>query len=161
MHKFIFYGKALKAPKPEVGGKSAIHKMSCIAHWKCFILRFGYLGLFIRFINREFLWIRFHHLFATGKRQLHKVRFSREVITFFIVSVLCVIRQCSETWRPHYNNNNNPLERRGDQILTKPNKNVHAAAAAAKSLQSCQTLYDPIDGSPPGFCDCKSSEREV
>ena len=25
-----------------------------------------------------------------------------------------------------------------------------AAAAAAKSLQSCLTLYDPIDGSPPG-----------
>ena len=25
-----------------------------------------------------------------------------------------------------------------------------AAAAAAKSLQSCPTLYDPIDGSPPG-----------
>ena len=25
------------------------------------------------------------------------------------------------------------------------------AAAAAKSLQSCQTLCDPIDGSPPGF----------
>ena len=24
-------------------------------------------------------------------------------------------------------------------------------AAAAKSLQSCQTLCDPIDGSPPGF----------
>ena len=24
------------------------------------------------------------------------------------------------------------------------------AAAAAKSLQSCQTLCDPIDGSPPG-----------
>ena len=23
-------------------------------------------------------------------------------------------------------------------------------AAAAKSLQSCPTLYDPIDGSPPG-----------
>ena len=22
---------------------------------------------------------------------------------------------------------------------------------AAKSLQSCPTLYDPIDGSPPGF----------
>ena len=27
----------------------------------------------------------------------------------------------------------------------------HAAAAAAKSLQSCPTLCDPIDGSPPGF----------
>ena len=26
-----------------------------------------------------------------------------------------------------------------------------AAAAAAKSLQSCLTLWDPIDGSPPGF----------
>jgi len=25
-----------------------------------------------------------------------------------------------------------------------------AAAAAAKSLQSCRTLCDPIDGSPPG-----------
>ena len=27
---------------------------------------------------------------------------------------------------------------------------VAAAAAAAKSLQSCPTLRDPIDGSPPG-----------
>ena len=27
---------------------------------------------------------------------------------------------------------------------------VGAAAAAAKSLQSCPTLCDPIDGSPPG-----------
>ena len=26
-----------------------------------------------------------------------------------------------------------------------------AAAAAAKSLQSCPTLWEPIDGSPPGF----------
>ena len=25
-----------------------------------------------------------------------------------------------------------------------------SAAAAAKSLQFCLTLYDPIDGSPPG-----------
>jgi len=27
---------------------------------------------------------------------------------------------------------------------------VYAAAAAAKSLQPCPTLCDPIDGSPPG-----------
>jgi len=27
----------------------------------------------------------------------------------------------------------------------------NTAAAAAKSLQSCPTLWDPIDGSPPGF----------
>ena len=26
----------------------------------------------------------------------------------------------------------------------------YGAAAAAKSLQSCPTLCDPIDGSPPG-----------
>ena len=29
-------------------------------------------------------------------------------------------------------------------------KNWIAAAAAAKLLQSCLTLCDPIDGSPPG-----------
>ena len=28
--------------------------------------------------------------------------------------------------------------------------NISAAAAAAKSLQSCPTLCDPIEGSPPG-----------
>ena len=28
--------------------------------------------------------------------------------------------------------------------------NGHAAAAAAKLLQSCPTLCDPIDSSPPG-----------
>ena len=27
---------------------------------------------------------------------------------------------------------------------------LYVAAAAAKSLQSCLTLCDPIDGSPPG-----------
>ena len=27
---------------------------------------------------------------------------------------------------------------------------IHVAAAAAKSLQLCLTLCDPIDGSPPG-----------
>ena len=30
---------------------------------------------------------------------------------------------------------------------------IAAAAAAAKSLQSCLTLCDPIDGSPPGSPD--------
>ena len=32
----------------------------------------------------------------------------------------------------------------------KGNLNYAAAAAAAKSLQSCPTLCDPMDGSPPG-----------
>ena len=36
-------------------------------------------------------------------------------------------------------------ENRGEEYV------VLAAAAAAKSLQSCPTLCDPIDSSPPGF----------
>ena len=35
-------------------------------------------------------------------------------------------------------------------IFTHDLNKVAAAAAAAKSLQSCLTLCDPIDGSPPG-----------
>ena len=35
--------------------------------------------------------------------------------------------------------------------LTSPVSPALAAAAAAKLLQSCPTLCDPIDGSPPGF----------
>ena len=33
---------------------------------------------------------------------------------------------------------------------TELTEHTAAAAAAAKSLQSCPTLCDPIDGSPPG-----------
>ena len=36
----------------------------------------------------------------------------------------------------------------------------YAAAAAAKSLQSCPTLYDPIDGSPPGSPSLGFSRQE-
>ena len=35
-------------------------------------------------------------------------------------------------------------------ILTLQSATKAAAAAAAKLLQSCPTLCDPIDGSPPG-----------
>ena len=34
--------------------------------------------------------------------------------------------------------------------MTKQLTHIHYPAAAAKSLQSCPTLCDPIDGSPPG-----------
>ena len=37
------------------------------------------------------------------------------------------------------------------QVTTNLTYILSAAAAAAKSLQSCPTLCDPIDGSPPGF----------
>ena len=38
-----------------------------------------------------------------------------------------------------------------DESEKEPNRTVvAAAAAAAKSLQSCPTLCDPVEGSPPG-----------
>ena len=42
--------------------------------------------------------------------------------------------------------------------------NIRAAAAAAKLLQSCPTLCDPIDGSPPdslvpGILQARTLER--
>ena len=36
------------------------------------------------------------------------------------------------------------------KIITLWNVTLAAAAAAAKALQSCPTLCNPIDGSPPG-----------
>ena len=38
----------------------------------------------------------------------------------------------------------------GLNVPTKRHKQAATAAAAAKSLQLCMTLCDPIDGSPPG-----------
>ena len=35
---------------------------------------------------------------------------------------------------------------------------MFGAAAAAKSLQSCPTLCDPIDGSPPGIPQARTLE---
>ena len=42
----------------------------------------------------------------------------------------------------------------------RPNLPVAAAAAAAKSLQSCLTLCDLIDGSPPGSQSLGFSRQE-
>ena len=41
-------------------------------------------------------------------------------------------------------------EASGAEINEEFGMNTHSAAAAATSLQSCPTLCDPIDGSPPG-----------
>ena len=38
----------------------------------------------------------------------------------------------------------------GPASFTGSSTGICVAAAAAKSLQSCPTLCDPIDGSPPG-----------
>ena len=51
-----------------------------------------------------------------------------------------------ETGSPSLQVDSLPSELQGPPITL-----YAAAAAAAKSLQSCPTLWDPIDGSPPGF----------
>ena len=43
-----------------------------------------------------------------------------------------------------------PFEANLDSVLCFVKVTAAAAAAAAKSIQSCPTLCDPIDGSPPG-----------
>ena len=48
--------------------------------------------------------------------------------------------------------------------LIRQSLSASAAAAAAKLLQSCPTLYDPIDGSPsgstvPGILQARTLER--
>ena len=42
------------------------------------------------------------------------------------------------------------LEAIGTLVVTNDRNPAAAAAAAAKLLQSCPTLCDPIDSSPPG-----------
>ena len=44
--------------------------------------------------------------------------------------------------------------------LRKRGKEENCSAAAAKSLQSCPTLCDPIDGSPPGSLSLGFSRQE-
>ena len=48
----------------------------------------------------------------------------------------------------HYDEMNNSSGRWDNSECALPNNT--AASAAAKSLQSCPTLCDPIDSSPPG-----------
>ena len=44
--------------------------------------------------------------------------------------------------------------------MNKDQNMIAAAAAAAKSLQSCPTLCDPRDGSPPGSPSLGFSRQE-
>ena len=48
----------------------------------------------------------------------------------------------------------------GSLPLALPGKSIKVPAAAAKSLQLCLTLCDPIDGSPPGSPSLEFSRQE-
>ena len=74
-----------------------------------------------------------------------------QILKFDIVKVLHSIYQ--HIWKTQQW----PQERKRSVFIAIPKKgnaiecsNYHTAAAAAKSLQSCPTLCDPIDRSPPG-----------
>ena len=54
-----------------------------------------------------------------------------------------------EQWLQHLHTLENPLSVLGSVPQYRTVSTYHYAAAA-KSLQLCPTLYDPIDGSPPG-----------
>jgi len=58
---------------------------------------------------------------------------------------------CLFIWTPIYNHNSEIAFLSSIPAHSPTQKNKHSSAvAAAKSLQSCPTLHDPIDGSPPG-----------
>ena len=65
-------------------------------------------------------------------------RWGNSVRIYFLGSKITADGDCSHEIKRHL--------LLGGKAMT----NLAAAATAAKSLQSCPTLCDPIDGSPPG-----------
>ena len=66
----------------------------------------------------------------------------------------CILSPCLFNFYAQYIMQNASLDesQAGIKIARRNINNLrYAGAAAAKSLQSCPTLCDPIDGSPPGF----------
>ena len=59
-------------------------------------------------------------------------------------SYTLTVRKQKEKLRKQFHS---PLQQKKDKILSNA---VAAAATASKSLQSCPTPCDPIDGRPPG-----------
>ena len=60
------------------------------------------------------------------------------------------VRCAGKAGNPFQTTQGNRLSCRDQEGRRGSEDNLPPAAAAAKSLQSCPTLCDPIDGSPPG-----------
>ena len=80
----------------------------------------------------------------------HKILLARHTHLLILLSFVTLC-----TFHPSHEVSSKPLKSPSTKIpmmviLIIVNNYVHYAAAAAKSLQSCPTLCDPIDGNPPG-----------
>ena len=81
-------------------------------------------------------------------------RSKTETNTYFLMDIKKLMKECYEELCDHKSDNldetNQFLERRIFEKSHKEKRYQIMLAAAAKSLQSCPTLCDPIDGRPPG-----------
>ena len=85
----------------------------------------------------------------------HSCTFPKEIRTFSFTIAMPLLHLTNLILQTYilnnsYKRNTNSFElsNKDDQIFL--NKSYHHRLAAAKSLQSCPTLCNPIDGSPPG-----------
>ena len=91
----------------------------------------------LSFVLLSYAWI---HMFLSGGQEILPVHSWCSVRTYAFGYVLLMY-----SWREMYSTSNTPSPSYQLKVY-----NENAAAASAKLLQSCLTLCDPIDGSPPG-----------
>ena len=73
---------------------------------------------------------------------------------------LCLWRIHHQGGKQSWQEGHNGSRQTGPELRGDPPTDKRTAAAAAKSLQSCPTLYNPIDGSPPGSPVPRFSRQE-
>ena len=69
------------------------------------------------------------------------------IFVFWVQPVLLLLDLCSSS-ADHPEPDPGPVAQPG--VLWRPRAHNSGCAAAAKSFQSCPSLCDPMDGSPPG-----------
>ena len=85
-----------------------------------------------------------------GKLEVVKQEMARLDVNILRISELKWIGMGEFNSDDHYMYYSGQTSLRRNGVAIMVNKRVQNAVAAAKSLQSCPTLCDPIDGSPPG-----------
>ena len=108
-------------------------------------------------MNKEFtrLGVRAWHLFSLSHYPILTLWLPLRVILLLLLLLLSRfsrVRLCATPWTAAYQAPPSMGFSRQEYWsgVPLPSRPGHPAAAAAKSLQSCPTVCDPIDGSPPG-----------